>query len=210
MTSSQQMNLMPGHDPRSSFKERVKHEREQEILDAARDVFAEQGFEKASIDGIAERVGIGKGTVYLHFASKEDILTELMQRGSQLLLDKCRAKLSAQATATSKLEAVLSCLVDHRFANERWITVVIDELPHFLGKKHRQDVSGCLKDLVAQLIEEGQAQGELDPAIRPKVAATTLFLLVFLAPAIAGGGITTKQQLYQSSSQIFFHGITRR
>src|SRR5436305_335194 len=96
MTDGQSMTAVLKENQRSSFKDRVKGEREQAILAAARDVFAEQGFEKASIDDIAERVGIGKGTVYLHFASKEELLIALMSRMSQSLADQCRRQVAAQ------------------------------------------------------------------------------------------------------------------
>src|SRR5581483_3248942 len=202
---------MPEDSPtnqRSSFKERVKQEREQEILDAARDVFAECGFERASLDHIAERVGIGKGTIYLHFASKEDLLTALMQRGSESLLEKFKAGVAANASAVEKLDAVLRCLLEHRAANERWMRVVVNEMPYFVGRYHRKGASTCVRDMVAGVIAEGQASGELHPGIPPKIAAITLFLLVFLAPEVDGDTSLTSRQLYDSASRMFFHGIS--
>ncbi len=55
-----------------SLKERQRREREELILQVAEEVLLEKGYYEASIDEIAARVGIAKGTVYLHFASKED------------------------------------------------------------------------------------------------------------------------------------------
>jgi AcrR family transcriptional regulator len=49
------------------------------ILAAAREFFADEGFEAASIDGIAARAGVAKGAVYHHFASKEEIFTRVLE-----------------------------------------------------------------------------------------------------------------------------------
>ena len=48
-----------------------------QILSAAADLFAEQGYEQTSIDEIAKKADIAKGTFYYHFESKEDVVIAL-------------------------------------------------------------------------------------------------------------------------------------
>ena len=62
-------------------------ERERQILDAARAVFAERGFQNASMDAVAERVGITKPVVYTHFGSKEGLLLACLAQARAELLD---------------------------------------------------------------------------------------------------------------------------
>src|SRR5215203_59094 len=62
------------------LRERQRQERAALILDIAQDVFADKGYYDASIDEIAARAGIAKGTVYLHFSSKEDLLVALVEQ----------------------------------------------------------------------------------------------------------------------------------
>ena len=57
---------------------RRKHARPQELLDAALGLFIEKGFAAARADEIAARAGVCKGTLYLYFDSKEDLLGELI------------------------------------------------------------------------------------------------------------------------------------
>lgn len=64
-------------------KARQFQEREQAILAAAWELFLEQEFHLVSIDRIAERVEISKGTIYNHFASKEDIFAHLVAEWRQ-------------------------------------------------------------------------------------------------------------------------------
>ena len=53
--------------------------RQEEILDAAFQVFASHGFEAARIDEVAERAGVAKGTVYLYFRDKEQMFREVVR-----------------------------------------------------------------------------------------------------------------------------------
>ncbi|HEY8694686.1 MAG TPA: TetR/AcrR family transcriptional regulator [Chloroflexota bacterium] len=196
-------------DRQSSFKERVKLEREQEILQAARDVFSERGFEKASIDDIAERVGIGKGTVYLHFPSKEELLLALMRQSCLRLVEMCRSAATGQPTTPGKLRCIIQALVDHRYANERWVGIVANELPVFIGYKQKLGASSELRAFIAQVLEEGQGEGAVDRRVSPAMAASTLLYLIFAAPSADGGEAMPKQALIDAASQLYFHGITK-
>lgn len=67
-------------------REREKEERRQSILRAAREVFLTEGFYRTTMDHIAERAEVSKGTVYLYFESKETLLAHLLLEGLETLL----------------------------------------------------------------------------------------------------------------------------
>jgi TetR/AcrR family transcriptional regulator, fatty acid metabolism regulator protein len=203
------MTISYEQERQSSFKERVKQEREQEILQAARDVFAERGFEKASIDDIAERVGIGKGTVYLHFSGKEDLLIALMRQACLSLVGVCRAAADQRSAAPDKLRCIIEAIVDHRYANERLVHVVATELPIFLGYKQRLNASSELRALITEVIEQGQAEGVFDARVRPQMAAQSLLFVIFVAPTADGEEALTKQTLMDAACRLHFHGICK-
>jgi AcrR family transcriptional regulator len=194
----------------TSFRDRVKIEREQEILHAAREVFAQHGFKKASLDDIAERVGIGKGTIYLHFASKEELLQALMRQTCGHMVAGCRARMQGVSTAPEKLQAAIRALADHRYANESWVRIVASEMPVFMGFKQRLAASSELRALLAETIQQGQAEGSLDSGVNPLLAATTLLFLVFATPFLAGQKRMSKQELIDTVSRLYFYGISRR
>jgi AcrR family transcriptional regulator len=66
-------------------REREKEERRQSILQAAREVFFEKGFYQATVDNVASRAEVSKGTVYLYFESKETLLAHLLLEGLEAL-----------------------------------------------------------------------------------------------------------------------------
>ena len=58
-------------------REQDRARRKQDILQAAHAVFAQDGYYRATVDAVAERAEVGKGTIYLYFDNKEAILAEL-------------------------------------------------------------------------------------------------------------------------------------
>jgi AcrR family transcriptional regulator len=63
-------------------------QREREILDAALELFLEQGEDRVTVEMIADKVGIGKGTIYKHFETKNEIYLLLMIRYEEALAER--------------------------------------------------------------------------------------------------------------------------
>lgn len=70
---------------KGSEKERKKLARKESIIDAAESVINDRGFDSATMEEIAAKAGLGKGTLYLHFKSKVAIYLAICERGSRLL-----------------------------------------------------------------------------------------------------------------------------
>jgi len=75
----------------SERREREKAQRRQEILDAAREEFFARGFHQPTVEDVAARAEVSKGTIYLYFVSKEEILAHLLLEGLGLLLQEMEA-----------------------------------------------------------------------------------------------------------------------
>jgi AcrR family transcriptional regulator len=63
------------------YKETAKSK----IIEAARIVFAKKGYHDATMDDVAQEVGVSKGALYSYFTSKEDLLKEISLQGHQIL-----------------------------------------------------------------------------------------------------------------------------
>ena len=61
-------------------KEREKQQRREEIVQAAEEVFFSKGFEKSTMDDVAEKAELSKGTLYLYFKSKEELLIGIIEQ----------------------------------------------------------------------------------------------------------------------------------
>ena len=77
---------------------RAKRTRE-DLLEAARQVFADGGYSRATIDDITNTVGVSKGAYYFHFESKEDILVALVEEWAEDVSEQVK-----ELTKTGRLE----------------------------------------------------------------------------------------------------------
>ena len=64
----------------ATTRQRRKDARPHELLDAALDLFAEKGFAATRSEEVAQRAGVSKGTLYLYYPSKEDLLKAVIQQ----------------------------------------------------------------------------------------------------------------------------------
>src|SRR5579859_2418210 len=98
--------MQPG-TPHRSLKERQRQERANLILQVAEEVMLEKGYYDTSMDEIAARVGVAKGTVYLHFPSKEDLVVAIFEQDVQTFSQAIDATMESATTMRTKLEAFL-------------------------------------------------------------------------------------------------------
>jgi TetR/AcrR family fatty acid metabolism transcriptional regulator len=203
--------------PRSlSLKEKQRLEREELILQTAEDVLVEKGYYEMSVDEIASRVGIAKGTVYLHFASKEDLVVALFNRDVRKLYRLAEESIEAAPSARAKMQTILELmyggLVDKRMHMLTAIFDTIDLRKIFVEKKH------CLKGvweqfetLIISVLEEGKTAGEFDPTIATSVMRAAFFSL--LSPKSYERLIKEEQvpplELAEQLGRIYFKGIAR-
>ncbi|MFD0714394.1 TetR/AcrR family transcriptional regulator [Paenibacillus sp. GCM10027626] len=88
---------------KGTLKERQRQEREQYILQAAEQIMLEKGYHHTSMDEIAEQVGIAKGTLYLHFARKEELAYALVEPKLNMFLESVQHAQTYNGTAQEKL-----------------------------------------------------------------------------------------------------------
>jgi TetR/AcrR family transcriptional regulator, fatty acid metabolism regulator protein len=197
-----------------SLKEKQREEREALILQAAEDVLMEKGYHEACIDEIASRVGIAKGTVYLHFPSKEDLIVALFARNVRQLLAQVDRIVDAQGTAYTRLEAVLGCVYGTLFLKRMQLLYAIYNgvEPQRQCPPRGESVRGLWERLatrVRSLLEVGKAAGEFDQTIPTSVMLCTFFSLLSSKSyeRLIVEEKMTGDELAQYFGRIYFKGI---
>lgn len=170
------------HRTHLSLKEKQRKEREALILTTAEEVFFEKGYHETSMEEIATRVGIAKGTVYLHFPGKEELVIAIFERDMQLLLQEIDAIVNSDkyATPRAKLEAVLYFMHTGMFSRQAQL---LSTLYSGVDLKRKIMERGCsihehwegMVTRVTALLEQGKAAGEFDSSIPTRVMAMTIF-----------------------------------
>jgi len=88
-------------------RDRQRDETHRRVLDCAIEVFRRDGLEKASIEEIAQKAGVSRGTFYFHFPTKDDVMLELVREKETALCER----LAALAPEAS-IEAVIEVLAE--------------------------------------------------------------------------------------------------
>ncbi|HET6855857.1 MAG TPA: TetR/AcrR family transcriptional regulator [Streptomyces sp.] len=144
----------------------------QKLYEAAVTLIAEQGFSSTTVDEIAERAGVAKGTVYYNFKSKSELFEELLRHGVGLLT----ASLKAAADETEEREGTKVEALD---AMIKAGLVFIDRYPAFtqlyvaeLWRTNRawqstllvvrQEAVAVVETVLREAIENGELSEEID------------------------------------------------
>ena len=88
------------------------------ILNAARCVFARQSYAETVVDDIAGQAGIGKGTLYLYFKSKEEIFLAALIEDARRLEEITRERIQAADAWQDKLKAYVEVRLDYLEENQ--------------------------------------------------------------------------------------------
>jgi len=94
----------------SAVRELRRVARTSRILDAAEEVFTDKGFDAATMEEVAERAGLAKGTLYLYFPSKEDLFLGLALRTQDELLRRYGEAAADAQSGIDMLERILAAL----------------------------------------------------------------------------------------------------
>lgn len=78
-----------------------------EILSAARDLFAERGFEAVSVSAIAQRAGSSKANVFHHFQNKEELYNQIMQGAVDRMTDEFQHAITSESDPSIRIERAI-------------------------------------------------------------------------------------------------------
>jgi AcrR family transcriptional regulator len=104
-------------------------QRREQLLDIGRALFAERGFDGASIEEIASRAGVSKPVVYEHFGGKEGLYAVVVDREMELLLDRVTSALHAPAHPRTVLERAALSLLDYIETSTDGFRILVRDSP---------------------------------------------------------------------------------
>jgi AcrR family transcriptional regulator len=162
----------PERPERGSSKKRA-----QDIIDAAAQIFHDQGYAETSVHDIAESVGILKGSLYYYIKSKEDLLFKVLSDVHDGFRDIVTRTEAMDAPAIDRLRYYVQ---EHVMYNTRNVTKMAVFYHDYRSLSEERLVEilerrGFYERYLRDLIGEAQAEGSVDPDLNPKLAAFTLF-----------------------------------
>jgi AcrR family transcriptional regulator len=155
--------------PSTRSPRRSPRERSQDIVDATRALFDEQGVQEASIDRIAKAVGINKALIYRHFTSKDELFVLTVTHYLDELSERMRGEIPADGDPVEQLERAVDvfstfCLEFPAFLDcslslmRRPIADLQDVVSDAVLIRLGQAMVGCL-GISADILRRGTADG---------------------------------------------------
>ncbi len=202
-------------------REQDRIRRKQQILLAARAVLAQNGFRRATVDQVAQRAEVAKGTIYLYFENKEAILAELVLcalsnlAGSLMAANNGHSLLHPEAKLRAMARAYLT-FAQHSPDYFRLLTTFdSDDFASRLSAARRDQIraeSDRVLDLVTQAISDGMALGVFT-AGDARQCAGVIWAALNGALALMSHGIrrqlivTDMAGLYNATTEIYLRGL---
>ena len=142
------------------------------ILHSARAAFAESGAD-AQIDDVARHAGVGVGTVYRHFPTKQALLTELVRQTFRLFTEWAREALEADGEPFALIEGLLRRIAETA-AGDAGVQYALASSDAQAARSEAQAEQDELIAVIAELIERARRA----ETIRPDIEATDIAMLI--------------------------------
>jgi AcrR family transcriptional regulator len=198
------------------WRRRPEH-RPQQIIEAALEVFGEQGLANARLQDIAERAGVSKGTIYLYFPNKEELFREVI-RNTAVAAIESGEKTLAQGTPTQQLCSAMRAY--WKFVRSpvfgTLYRLVLGQLHQFpdLAQFYADEVVSRGLRLLSGIIRRGIDSGEFRE-IDPMTAARMLVALTVMngiwsdqhtgVPLLCH---KNEEEVFQELAHFYLHSLT--
>jgi AcrR family transcriptional regulator len=143
------------------------------IVRAATELVAHGGYREAQVAAVAGRAGVATGTVYRHFPSKADLLTEVFRRASQREVDAVAEATAGAGPASARLAAAVETFARRALRGRRLAWALLAEPIDPAVEAERLHLRRAYAAVFADAVRAGVAAGEL-PAQDAELTATAM------------------------------------
>jgi TetR/AcrR family transcriptional regulator len=209
----------------SERRERERERRKNEIIDAAEKVFFKNGFERSSVEKVAEEAELSKATLYLYFKSKEELYYAVCQRAEGKLYEQVDKAIKKADDISTKIKAFLNAFVEfqHRHPDHFDALFYLQTHPFKLDPEYELMIENRKRDQIyinhwIELIDEGKKEGLIRDGLDP--IKTVLLIWMQLSGFLKISSVwqcefqnelgCSKDDLLNEYYNILFNGIRKK
>jgi len=201
-------------------RQRRKEARPQELLDAALDLFVEKGFAATRSEEVAVRAGVSKGTLYLYYPSKEELLKEVIRHNMVNQIAEGASIVRDFEGSTSELLGLVMGLWWERIGETRAsgiMKLMMSEVRNFpeIAQFYADEVIRPAESMVSQLVQRGIDRQEFRPVKVIDVVHALMAPMLFLVMhkhsigACGIGHVIEPKAFIATHVDLVLHGLVR-
>jgi len=204
-------------------KEREKVQRRQSILATARDVFQEKGLQATTMEEIALRAELSKGTLYLYFDTKDDLYISMILEDFWSIEESLKDSIELEGDLMETGRSMYLAFVEHCLDNSEYIRIS----QYFLTEDARRNISGHLIErvqeytskllgYVVRMVEEGIDSGMVRKDVNPVMFAVSAWrmtaglLELYLSGDADEFNLGDRRELFEGAFDILINGIREK
>ncbi len=159
----------------------IEDARRKQIIESAIETIAAQGYQRATLDLIAENVNVTKGVITYHFANKDELIECVLERILQEQRQHREARVSACSGAWEKLQAFIQADIDFFTQFPQFQTALIELWGSITTRDEKKSFEeGAYQPprrLLEDILQQGQADGVFAPFSPVETAAVIIAML---------------------------------
>jgi AcrR family transcriptional regulator len=204
------MPTVAKHRPGRPIDGSLRDRRQDEILEAAAELFAERGYSEATTDMLAERLGVGKGTIYRYFPGKRQLFLGAVDRLMHQLNETIEEAAERVDDPLGKIAEAVCTYLAFFAKHPQFAELIIQERAQFKDRKtttyfeHREANRERHREFFRELIAAGRVRDL--PADRINEVLGNAVYGTMLTNYFTGGEISASDQA-RDILDVVFHGI---
>lgn len=194
----------------TGIREQKKKQTREAILAAALQLFTRKGYENTSIDELARRAGIGKGTIYSYFQSKSQIFLAFCEEQLEYVYNELASKSDSRTSLIDQLLTLFMGEFQFVSRNKEFGRILMREtvFPKDLTGARSRELDNKYIDLLMPLLKEAQKRGELRTDIEYILVVGHLYALYIMA--VSGwymGRLLTEEDVHMVLESLFTQAL---
>jgi AcrR family transcriptional regulator len=181
-------------------RERRKEARPGELLDAALDLFVEKGFAATRVEEVAARAGVSKGTLFLYFQNKEELLKAVVRHNISGYYDDWNAQFEAFEGSTADIVAICMNIWWEQVGATKACGItklMMSEAGNFpeIAAFYQHEVVQPGHALIRRILQRGIDRGEFRPLDVDYAIYSIVAPMIFLFLSRHSGGVCVPEQM---------------
>jgi AcrR family transcriptional regulator len=189
---------------------RTPRKRDREVLDAAARIFYERGYSDASVQDVADELGILKGSLYHYIKTKEDLLYRLLEETHDEIYRVLEEVAAIEGIgALARLELYVRRQIEYNIDNLTRVSVYYHDLDRLSADRRRRIIARRREheDWVVGLVREAQATGGADPTVDAEVLSRCVFATIIWTYRWYRGGREDREAVARTCSRFAVQGL---